>query len=97
MSLPVRRAIVTLTLSTAFVVACARDESANGSLALRTEVDTLGDTVVMRTLGPADAGVLQLVEEVRIGELEGEEAYTSGVQQLVRWRITPSITGAGAP
>jgi hypothetical protein len=42
----------------------------------RAITDTIGDTVVVRTVGVTDeAAALRLVEELRIGELEGADEY----------------------
>jgi hypothetical protein len=45
----------------------------------QTVTDTIGDTIVVRTVGARDsAALLTLVPEVRIGELEGPDEYTFG-------------------
>ena len=50
----------------------------------RTVVDTVGDTVVVRTVGATDeAAALRLVEELRVGELEGADEYRFGDVGLV--------------
>ena len=44
-----------------------------------TVIDTVGDTVVVRTVGGSEpSGVHSLVAEVSIGELEGADEYTFG-------------------
>lgn len=45
---------------------------------IRTEIDSIGDTLVVRTLGSSLNGLITLVEDARIGELEGEDEYMFG-------------------
>ena len=66
------------------VLAC--DGSAPRTGDLRTDVDTIGDTVVVRTLGaPPPGETRRLVPEKTIGQAEGaDERYTfSGIADLV--------------
>jgi hypothetical protein len=65
-------------LSLATFAACRSAAGSDTELALRTETDSIGDTLVVRTIGSGDAGVRELVEEARIGETEGAEEYTFG-------------------
>ena len=59
------------------LVACGGDD--RGGTALRVERDTIGDTIVVRTLaGQAWDSERVLEPEMRIGTLEGEEAYMLG-------------------
>ncbi|HEU4631457.1 MAG TPA: 6-bladed beta-propeller [Gemmatimonadaceae bacterium] len=45
----------------------------------RTVTDTIGDTIVVRTVGARDsAALLTLVPEVQIGQLDGPDEYTFG-------------------
>lgn len=63
--------------------ACSGDDAGDRG-SLRTEVDSIGDTLVVRTLGSASEGILTLVEDVRIGELDGEDEYMFGqISELV--------------
>ena len=63
--------------------ACAADASSDSAAWVAT-TDTVGDTIVVRTergrVWPADP---RLVEEVRIGALDGDEAYVLGQIQSV--------------
>ena len=63
-------------------LACAGAESGGsdeGRVSWTTAVDTVGDTVVVRTTGIDDtAATHMLVTEIEIGELDGEDAYTFG-------------------
>ena len=66
------------------VLAC--DGSAPRTGTLRTEVDTIGDTVIVRTLGaPPPGETRRLVPEKTIGQADGaDERYTfSGIADLV--------------
>jgi hypothetical protein len=59
--------------------------SADGRVDWTTVVDTVGDTIVMRTTGGSDStGLHTLVEEVTIGELDAAEAEYSfgGINEL---------------
>lgn len=59
--------------------ACSEVSRSEGSVAWRAIRDTVGDTVVVRTeLGSVWGQDAHLVEEVRIGQLEGPEEYTFG-------------------
>jgi sugar lactone lactonase YvrE len=66
-----------LWAASAVLCACGSGEvRARGAT---VEYDTIGDTVVARVQGPALWGEnVTLQEEVRIGELEGADAYTFG-------------------
>jgi len=68
------------TLATGLVLACSSvgdgDREGEG---WTTVVDTVGDTVVVRTSGVSDSAASHtLVAEVSIGQLDGEDAYTFG-------------------
>ena len=66
-----------LALATATAVGCSGGR-ADGD-GWRAETDTIGDTVVVRTLGGSAWGdSADLVEEVRVGSLEGADAYVLG-------------------
>jgi hypothetical protein len=70
-----RRVVVPLLLAAALGAACDRgaDVAAAG---WRPETDTIGDTLVVRTVGVDDAAAaLRLEPELRIGELEGADEY----------------------
>lgn len=68
-----RLAATAAILSLAVLAACQRAAGSDTGLALRTVTDSIGDTLVVRTIGSGNAGVRDLVEEVRIGEMEGAE------------------------
>jgi len=66
-----------LLLAALVGVACTSGERpGHGSPTTITE--RVGDTLVVRTVGVPDSVTLRLVEELRIGELEGAEEYTFG-------------------
>jgi hypothetical protein len=74
--LPAPRAALLGALACAALAACAGDGGTTTASAWRTVTDTVGDTVVVRTLGASDsAAALRLVEELRIGEFEGADEY----------------------
>src|SRR5690606_19867259 len=73
-----RSQVIGAVFALAVLSACSGDGGSDAELALRTEIDSLGDTLVVRTIGSADAGARELVEEVRVGEMEGAEEYTFG-------------------
>lgn len=73
-----RLAATAAILSLAVLAACQRAAGSDTGLALRTVTDSIGDTLVVRTIGSGNAGVRDLVEEVRIGEMEGAEEYMFG-------------------
>lgn len=66
------------TLVLAILVSAGCAASAGDELAWQTEIDTLGDTIVVRTLGAESPPRHTLVTEVRIGELDGADEYTFG-------------------
>lgn len=77
------RNTVTLALvSAAFSWACSAANDGSDSAARddwTTVVDTIGDTIVVRTTGGADtAGARRLIPEVTIGRPDGAEEYTFG-------------------
>ena len=60
------------------ITACG-DPGSGAAPALAVERDTIADTVVVRTLaGSVWGDSVQLVEELRIGQLDGDDAYTFG-------------------
>lgn len=72
-----RRPAATLLLLAAAAVGCGGDDASSETL--RVHRDTVGDTVVVRTLsGSAWGDTARLAEVLRIGRLEGPEAYTFG-------------------
>lgn len=85
-----RRAAAGLALGLAAALGCGGDAEprrdaapADGAVGAappwRTVRDTIGDTAVVRTVGATDeAAALRLVEELRIGELEGADEYRFG-------------------
>ena len=69
------RALPLLLAAAALGAACDRGGDAVAA-GWRTETDTIGDTVVVRTVGVTDeAAALRLEPELRIGELEGDDEY----------------------
>lgn len=80
MTTHVRRApaIAPLLACAAFLTtACTGDDTADRGATVR--YDTVGDTIIARAQqAPAWGDSARLVEEVRIGELEGEDEYTFG-------------------
>ena len=91
-----RRAAAGIALGLAAALGCGGGDAeppgdaarGNGAVAVappwRTATDTTGDTVVVRTSGATDeAAALRLVEELRIGELEGADEYRFGDVGLV--------------
>lgn len=80
MTIPVRRAAIIAQLvacALLLTTACSGGDANARSATL--EYDTLGDTIVARSQQqPAWGDAAALVEEVRIGELEGPEEYTFG-------------------
>ncbi len=65
-------------LTTALAIACDRG-AAGGASTLTVERDTIGDTVIVRTVTGSQWGdSARLVEELRIGELDGDERYLFG-------------------
>lgn len=66
------------------VSGAARDTAAVVSVPWQTVTDTVGDTVVVRTVGATDeAAALRLVEELRVHEHEGTDEYLFGDVRLV--------------
>lgn len=69
------RALLLLALASAALAGC-RDDGGAPALGWQTVTDTIGDTIVVRTVAADDAAArLRLVEELRIGDFEGEEEY----------------------
>jgi hypothetical protein len=68
--------------------ACSTMESGTAGRAWRTTTDSIGDTIVVRTTGgSSEDGAHTLVEELRIGKLDGPPEYTFGtVSALVAGR-----------
>ena len=52
---------------------CGGEGRSGDASAWRAEVDTVGDTVVVRTLAGSTWGAVELVEDLRIGVLEGAD------------------------
>lgn len=72
-----RAVLAVLLLTGATAAACARE--AGGGSRWEAQIDTIGDTVSVRTLSGGDwAGPAELVPEVRIGKFEGEDEYLLG-------------------
>lgn len=60
----------------ALTAACSGGDGDTADARWQTVTDTIGDTVVVRTVGASDsAALIRLVEEQRIGELDGAEEY----------------------
>lgn len=59
------------------VVACSGDIGSD-SVAWQATRDTVGDTIIVRTTAGSVWGDARLVEEVRIGQLDGPDEYTFG-------------------
>ena len=65
-----------LVAAAAAVGACRGSGDATAAAGWQTVIDTVGDTLVVRTVGASDsAALLRLVPELRIGEFEGAEEY----------------------
>src|SRR5687768_13160226 len=77
---PMRPSHLAAALAAALALAaCDRAGAGDATASWQTVVDTIGDTVVVRTVGASDsAATLRLVPELRIGELEGADEYTFG-------------------
>ncbi|HEU4631456.1 MAG TPA: 6-bladed beta-propeller [Gemmatimonadaceae bacterium] len=59
------------------LAACQGSDDVATAARWQTVTDTLGDTIVVRTVGARDsAAMLTLVPEVRIGQLDGPDEYT---------------------
>lgn len=73
-------ATVLLAATAALASSCGRDEAPIGAIdgPWLASVDTLGDTITVRTTSGSLHGRAQLVEELRIGELDGADAETFG-------------------
>ena len=63
-----------LLITAAMATGACSDRARSGTFAPATTIDTIGDTIRVRT-GPGAAPVLRLEPEVRIAEVEGDEAY----------------------
>lgn len=59
------------------LIACAGGDGGD-SMAWQATRDTVGDTIIVRTTAGSVWGDAQLVEEVRIGQLDGPDEYTFG-------------------
>lgn len=71
-------ALLAAALAAAVTTACGGAGDAPAA-AWQTVTDTLGDTIVVRTVGAADtAALLRLVPELRIGDLDGADEYHFG-------------------
>lgn len=75
-SIPAHAVALPVALSVA-LAACS-GEGDGDSIALRVTRDTVGDTIVVRTISGSVWADARLVEEVRIGRLDGPEEYTFG-------------------
>ena len=72
-----RTSVSVLALVVLALVACETSSSSD-RVAWQTAVDTLGDTIVVRTTGAKSPPRHTLVTEAKIGKLEGEDEYTFG-------------------
>jgi len=71
--------LVAAVVAALALAACDRGAATDTAASWRTVTDTIGDTLVVRTVGASDsAATLRLVPELRIGELDGAEEYTFG-------------------
>lgn len=52
---------------------CSREDGAHAASEWRAQVDTVGDTITVRTLAGSEWGAAELVPEWRIGALEGAD------------------------
>lgn len=77
MSRPLARCLTAFVLPFTFA-ACGDRGPEGASGEWRAQIDTIGDTVVVRTLGGSEWGTAELVPELRIGALEGAEHETFG-------------------
>lgn len=67
--------LVLSVVSVLALTACSRGDHTS-ALAWQTLTNTIGDTIVVRTVGASDsAAELRLVEELRIGVFEGDDEY----------------------
>ena len=71
-----RAFVLPATLYALSLAACS--SSGTRDEAWQTVVDTLGDTIVVRTVGAATPPRHALVTELSVGKLEGEDEYTFG-------------------
>lgn len=62
---------------------CGADQAARQHADWQAQVDTIGDTIVVRTIAGSEWGTRELVPEVRIGSLEGEEHEMFGQIQML--------------
>lgn len=78
--LPTRRMVVVpAALALLVVAACGGGDGATAAADWSTVTDTVGDTLVVRTVGARDsAQLLGLVPGLQIGETDGAEEYTFG-------------------
>ncbi len=73
-------AVLAVALATALAAACGREPA---SVTWSTTVDTIGDTIVVRSTGSVWGETAELVQDLRIGLLEGAEEYMFGdIQSL---------------
>jgi hypothetical protein len=64
-------------------VGCGADQPTRQHAEWRAQVDTIGDTIVVRTLAGSEWGTRELVPEVRIGSLEGADHEMFGQIQML--------------
>jgi len=67
---------------------CRRDDPTLGDGEWRAQVDTLGDTIVVRTLSGSQWGAAKLVAELQIGTLDGPEYEIFG--DVAGLAVTPA-------
>jgi hypothetical protein len=65
-------------IATAITSIGCRSSDVPGVGRSRSETAIVGDTMIVRTIGGAGSASLRLIPDLRIGELEGPEAYTFG-------------------
>jgi hypothetical protein len=72
------RTVTPILIGGLLTASCGTDEPGSIDGAWRAETETLGDTVVVRTLSGSRWGSARLVEELRIGRIEGGEHEMCG-------------------
>lgn len=68
-----RTAVLGMALAAALLPACGEAGSGSGAGEWHAQIDTVGDTVVVRTVAGSEWGAVTLEPELRIGVLEGAE------------------------
>lgn len=79
------RASLTFLALLAFAAACERAGVGGGAGEWRAQIDTVGDTVIVRTLSGSEWGTARLALELRTGVLEGAEHEMFGEIAGLAW------------